>query len=413
MTNAVFIYSEELEKYHYPPEHPFNTIRAKKTRNVLNSMGLLSGNGRKEVAPVPAERVTLKKFHTARYLHALKTASQGKWDSQALNMGIGTSDCPVFKGLYEYAVLVTGGTLTAAKLILSGDADVAFNPSGGFHHAHPERASGFCYINDVALACMVLTERGFTAEHAKHAEKQSDINPPDVRRIKIKNSAVSANSAVKKGKRVLYLDVDVHHSDGVAYAFYDRCDVMTISFHEDPRILFPGTGFEDEIGTGPGKGYCVNVPLPVGTYDQAYMKAFEEVAVPLMTAFKPDVIVFELGADALAGDPLAHLYLTNNVYVEIINHLLSLNKPILMTGGGGYNIDNTVRAWALAWTVLCGADSDTNPLVGGVMLESTDWQGGLRDRALAVSNQQRDAVMPAIESTIETIKASVFPLHGL
>jgi acetoin utilization protein AcuC len=278
--------------------------------------------------------------------------------------------------MYDYAVLAAGGTLTAAKLILSGDTDVAFNPSGGFHHAHPERASGFCYINDVALACLVLAERY---------------------------------------KRVLYVDIDVHFADGVAYAFYDRSDVMTISFHESPRTLFPGTGFENEIGNGQGKGYCVNVPLPVGTYDQAYMKAFVEVAVPLMTAFKPDVIVFELGADALAGDPLAHLYLTNNVYVDIIHYLLALNKPILMTGGGGYNIDNTVRAWALAWSVLCGADSGNadNPPLGGVMLESTDWQGGLRDRALVVSDQQRDAVMPAVEATIEAIKASVFPIHGL
>jgi acetoin utilization protein AcuC len=337
-------------------------------------MGLLTGNGKEEVAPVPAERVTLKKFHTARYLHALKTASKGQWDAEALGLGIGTSDCPVFEGLYDYAVLVTGGTLVAAELILSGSADVAFNPSGGFHHAHPEQASGFCYINDVALACTVLAEQG---------------------------------------KRVLYVDVDVHHGDGVAYAFYERCDVMTISFHEDPRVLFPGTGFENEIGEGEGKGYCVNVPLPVGTYDQAYMKAFVAIAIPLMAAFNPDVIVFELGADALAGDPLAHLYLTNNVYADINNHQLRLNKPVLMTGGGGYNIDNTVRAWALAWTVLCGADSNMNPALGGVMLESMDWQGGLRDRALAVSSQQQDAVMPAVEATIESIKANVFPLHGL
>jgi acetoin utilization protein AcuC len=376
ITKAVFIYSEELEKFHYPPEHPFNTIRPKKTRDVLNSMGLLSGDGRSEVAPVPAERVVLKKFHTARYLHALKTASAGRWDAEALGMGLGTSDCPVFEGLYDYAVLATGGTLVAAELILSGETDVAFNPSGGFHHAHPEHASGFCYINDVALACIILAEQK---------------------------------------KRVLYVDVDVHFADGVAYAFYDRSDVMTISFHEDPRILFPGTGFENEIGEGPGKGYCVNVPLPVGTYDQAYMTAFEEIAMPLMTAYKPDVIVFELGADALANDPLAHLYLTNNVYVDIINHLLTLNKPILMTGGGGYNVPNTVRAWALGWAVLCGAESDyaDGPALGGVMLESTDWQGGLCDRALAVSSQQRDSVMPAIETTIKAIKSTVFPMHGL
>ena len=370
---AVFIYSSELEKYRYPPEHPFNTIRAKRTREIVNSLGLLTGDGRREVPPVPAERLVLKKFHSARYLHALRTAAKGRWDTEALNMGIGTGDCPIFEGLYEYAVLATGATLVGAKLILSGEAEVAFNPSGGFHHAMPEQASGFCYINDVALGCITLTEAG---------------------------------------KRVLYLDVDVHHGDGVAYAFYDRCDVMTISLHQNPRTLFPGTGFEDEIGTGKGKGYCINVPLPVGTYDQAYMKAFEAVALPLIKVYKPDVFVFELGADALAGDPLAHLFLTNNVYVEVINHLLSFNKPILATGGGGYNVDNTARAWALAWAVLCGADID-NHAVGGVMLSSTEWQGGLKDGARVVSDQQRDTVMPVIDTVIEAVKAKIFPIHGL
>lgn len=373
---AAFIYSTELEKHRYPPEHPFNTVRGKRVRETVNSMGLLSASNVREVAPAPAERIVLKKFHSARYLHALRTASRGRWDAEALEMGIGTQDCPVFPGLYEYTVLAAGGTLVASNLILSGDAEIAFNPSGGFHHAGPERASGFCYVNDMALACLVL------AEH---------------------------------GKRVLYLDVDVHHGDGVAYAFYDRRDVMTISFHEDPRTLFPGTGFADEIGTGEGKGYCVNVPLPVGTYDQVYIKAFEAIALPLIKAYDPDVFVFELGADALAGDPLAHLHLTNNVYAEIINHLLSFNKPIVATGGGGYNVDNTVRAWALAWSIFCGADADQhlNQAVGGVLLESTEWQGGLRDRALAVSESQRKTVVPAVQATIKTIKANIFPIHGL
>jgi len=373
MRKSAFIYSKELEKYHYPPEHPFNTIRAQKVREIIDSLGLLSGDDIREVPPKPATRIELKKFHTARYLHALKAASDNKWDSDALSMGIGTSDCPVFKGLYEYSVLVAGGTLVAAKLILSGDAEVAFNPSGGLHHAGPERASGFCYINDVALACMIFAE---------------------------------------VGKKVLYLDVDVHHGDGVAYAFYDRSDVMTISFHENPRVLFPGTGFANETGEGHGKGYCVNVPLPVGTYDQAYMRAFEAIAMPLIGAFKPDVFVLQLGADALAGDPLAHLSITNNVYVDVINHLLSFQKPILMAGGGGYNIENTVRAWSLAWSVLCGADT-VSPAVGGVMLQSTDWQGGLRDRELVISRQQKESVEPAIQAVIDTIILKVFPIHGL
>jgi acetoin utilization protein AcuC len=374
--NSVFIYSSDFENYSYPPEHPFNTIRAKKVRDIVRVMGLLSGGGRSEVAPRPAERIVLKKFHTARYLHALKNAAAGRLDAEALQMGIGSQDCPVFKGVYDYAVLAAGGTLTAAGMILSGRADVAFNTSGGFHHAGPERAAGFCYINDVALACIVLAE---------------------------------------EGKRVLYLDVDVHHGDGVANAFYDRSDVLTISLHQNPRTLFPGTGFENEIGTGEGKGYCVNVPLPVGTYDQAYMKAFENIVLPLTAAYNPDVIVFELGADALAGDPLANLRLTNNVYAEIIDHLMSFNKPILATGGGGYNVENTVRAWALAWSIFCGADrgEDMSHALGGVFLETTEWQAGLRDRALAVTEQQRNAVEPAIDAIIRKIKKSVFPIHGL
>jgi len=397
MRKSAFIYSKELEKYHYPPEHPFNVDRAKRVRQILNSMGLLSGDGRCEVPPEPADRITLKKFHSARYLHALKTASKGKWDAEALDMGIGTGDCPVFDGLYEYALLACGATITGAKLILSGSADIAFNPSGGFHHAGPEKASGFCYINDVALACQLFAEPCPPYHPSQRPFPSLDT------------------LGRREGKKVLYLDFDVHHGDGVAYAFYDRSDVMTISFHQNPKTLFPGTGFENEIGTGQGKGYCVNVPLPVGTYDEAYMKAFNSIAPPLITVFNPDVIVLQLGADALAGDPLANLYLTNNVYVETINSLLSFRKPVLATGGGGYNVDNTVRAWALAWAVLSGADvsQDKNPAVSGVMLGSTEWQGGLRDRRLVISKAQQEMIIPAVEKTIETIKATIFPIHGL
>ena len=171
----------------------------------------------------------------------------------------------------------------------------------------------------------------------------------------------------------------------------------------------------DEIGRGEGKGYCVNVPLPIGTYDEMYMKAFEAIAVPLIASYNPDAVVFELGADALAGDPLAHLALTNNVYAQIIEYLLSLNKPILATGGGGYNVENTVRAWALAWSLLCGANTgqDMSLGIGGVMLENTDWQGGLRDRVVPVTTQQQNTVIPALEAVIQRVKDLIFPLHGL
>jgi acetoin utilization protein AcuC len=376
MRTAAFIHSQEIEKYSYPADCPFKTERAGRTRQVLYQMGLLSGQGIREVPPAPADRKTLKKFHTARYLHAIKQAEKGKWDLEALRMGLGTTDCPIFRGMYDYAVLAAGATLTGAELIVSGEADVAFNPSGGYHHAFPEKAAGFCYINDNALACTVLAEAG---------------------------------------RKVLYLDVDVHCGDGVAHAFYGRSDVMTISLHENPKLLFPGTGFEDEIGEGEGRGYCVNLPLPVGTFDQAYLYAFEAVVVPLIGAYRPDVIVFELGADTLAGDPLAHLCLTNNAYADMLRHLLRFDKPILMTGGGGYHVENTVRAWALAWSVLSGQDIEDglSATMGGVMLQSTDWQGGLRDREIPVAARQRESVLSALDASIDILKAKVFPIHGL
>jgi acetoin utilization protein AcuC len=373
---TVFLHCPELEQISYPDSSPFKTSRAGEVRRVINSMGLLKRANTAEVAPAPADRMALKKFHTPKYLRVLKNAEDGKFEAEALYMGLGTTDCPIFKGMYEYSALACGASLLGVELILSGETFFAFNPSGGLHHARPARASGFCYMNDVALACTVFAEQG---------------------------------------KRVLYFDIDVHHGDGVQEAFYDRKDVLTISFHQTGRTLFPGTGFVDEIGTGDGRGYAVNIPLPVGTYDEMYMKAFLQILPPLCQSFNPDVIVFELGADTLAGDPLAQLYLTNNTHAAIVKRLISFNKPILMTGGGGYNVDNTVRCWSLAWSVICGADDeqDMNIGMGGVMLETTDWQGGLRDRHLVPTEQQKTVVAPAVEALIEHVKETIFPLHGL
>jgi acetoin utilization protein AcuC len=373
---SLFLFSQEIQKYPFPPDHPFNTTRAPKTRELIRHLGWLSGVDQIEVDCDPADRAEMEKFHTRRYLDALQNASRGSWDYDLLRMGIGTSDCPVFDGMYEHSALAAGATLEGAARILAGEAQAAFNPHGGFHHAFPERASGFCYVNDQALGCRKLSAAG---------------------------------------KRVLYLDVDVHNGDGVAFAFQDRSDVMTISLHENPRILFPGTGFEDEIGTGQGRGFHVNVPLPVGTYDQAYLRAVNEVAIPLIQAFRPDVFVIELGTDALAGDPLAHLLLTNNVYVEVLRKVIAFDKPILMTGGGGYNGENAVRAWALAWSVLSGRDEDeySNAGLGGVMLGSSEWKGGLRDRELVISDHQKKAVIEALEYTIKKVRSLVFPIHGL
>ena len=375
---SAFIYSPRFEEYRYPPECPFNTGRAGKVRGTLRSMGIFTnGSLAREFEPEAADREALEKIHTPRYLDALVDASEGRYGFESLHMGIGGPDCPIFEDMYRYPAMACGASLKGVELLLSGEAELAFNPSGGFHHAGPELAAGFCYLNDVALACYVLAERG---------------------------------------QRVLYLDVDVHHGDGVQHIFYQRDDVLTISMHESGRTLFPGTGFTNEIGEGKGEGFSVNLPFIPGTYDEAYLYAYRETVPPLIRAFDPDVIVFELGADTLSGDPLAHLKLTNNSYVEIIENLLGFRKPLLMTGGGGYNVENTVRAWSLAWSVLSGTDEflqDLNIGLGGVFMESTDWHGGLRDRAVPVSDREKEIVIPAVQEVVDEVKEKIFPYHGI
>ena len=375
-TRAAFLHSPEIEQYHYPKDCPFKTERAGLTRGILVGMGLLFGSHRSEVAPKPAPREEIEKFHTARYLDIMIGATRGHLDIEGFGMGFGQPEVPVFREMYDYAALACGATLMGAALVADGQIDVAFNPSGGYHHAGPETASGFCYINDVGLACLVLAERG---------------------------------------KRVLFLDIDVHHGDGVQDFFYDRRDVMTMSFHESGKTLFPGTGFEDEFGTGEGRGYSVNVPLPVGTYDEVYLRAFDAVGMPLIGAFDPDVIVLEVGMDSLAGDPLAFLSLTNNAHAEVARRVMGFGKPVLATGGGGYHAQNTARGWALVWSVLCGEEGHEEMALGlgGVMLESTDWLAGLRDRELVPGSMQRKIVDPAIDETIRKVRANVFAIHGL
>jgi acetoin utilization protein AcuC len=370
-----FLYSPEVERLSYPPDCPFKSQRAGLTRERLKSFGLLGGEERIEVAPRPASLAQLQWFHSARYLEEMQWAAAGNLTPDGFNLGLGGPDTPVFKDMFEWGAWACGAGLMAADLLLLRKADVAFNLLGGFHHAMAERAAGFCYLNDVVLACLKLAGAG---------------------------------------RRVLCLDVDAHHGDGTQSAFYRRDDVLTISLHETGRTLFPWGGFENEIGEGLGLGFNVNVPLPPETYDEAFLAAFDRVVLPLMEAYAPDVIVLELGMDTLAGDPLTHLRMTNNIVVEIFEPLLRTGLPLLVAGGGGYHVENTVRGWALAWQTCRGENTDTDFMgMGGVMLASTEWAGGLRDRALAVTAEQRRAVEPDLEATIQYISNHVFQFHGL
>jgi acetoin utilization protein AcuC len=371
-----YLFTPEVERLKYPSDCPFKTERAGLTLGRLHALGLIGTNGCSEVIPVKATLEQLTRFHSARYLEELQRAGRGELTLTGLEMGLGGPDTPVFEAAFEYGAWACGAALEGADLLLAGKVDVAFNMLGGFHHAMAERAAGFCYLNDVVLACLRLAEAG---------------------------------------RRVAYIDVDAHHGDGVQEAFYRRNDVFTISLHESGKTLFPWGGFENEIGEGPGLGYNVNVPLPPETYDEAFLQAFDRVVIPLLGAYRPDVLVLELGMDTLAGDPLTHLHMTNNIVVDVLNALLRLNKPILVFGGGGYHVGNTTRAWALAWRTCCAeADEDAFSLaLGGMMLGSTEWAGGLRDRDLPITPGQRHSVETELSATLERIEENVFPHHGL
>lgn len=370
-----FIHSPDADQLSYPPDCPFKTERAGLTRNRLKSLGLMDIS--MEVVPAKATLDQLQTFHTLDYLVELERASAGELTAAGLHMGLGSPDTPVFEDALAYGAWACGSALTAADLLLTGKADVAFSLSGGFHHAMAARAAGFCYLNDAVLACARLAGAG---------------------------------------KRVLYLDVDAHHGDGVQEAFYRRSDVLTISLHESGHTLFPWGGFEDELGEGEGLGFNVNVPLPAWTYDDAFRMAFERVVVPLQSAYGPDALVLELGMDTLAGDPLTHLQMTNNIVVDVLSALLALEKPLLVLGGGGYHVENTVRGWALAWRTCAGAGADEDACslgLGGVFMGSTEWAGGLRDRELPVSAEQRQSVEPELRLTIDRVIQKVFPGHGI
>lgn len=372
-----FVYSPELEGLSYPPECPFKTQRLGLTRRKLLGLGLLRREGAVEVPARAATRRELEQLHAPRYLDELQRAASGELTSAGVAMGLGGPDTPVFPDLYAYGAWACGAALTAADLLLAEVVDVAFSLAGGFHHAHAELASGFCYLNDVALACERLAAAG---------------------------------------RRVAYVDVDAHHGDGVQAFFYRRADVLTISLHESGRTLFPGSGFEDEIGEGPGLGCAVNVPLPAGTYDEAYLAAFDAVAWPVLLAYGPEVLVVELGMDTLAGDPLTHMRLSNNAVAAVLERLLSLHRPLLICGGGGYHVEHTVRGWALAWRTCLESETPEEEMglgLGGVLLGSSEWAGGLRDAHRPVTEEERAAVEPAVQATIRRVRELVFPCFGL
>ena len=321
---ATVVWDDGLTRYDFGPGHPFDPVRGRLTMALAAELGVLAAPAVTMVSPSPATDGELETVHDGEYIEAVRHA--GRALEPDPRFGLGTEDNPVFAGMHEAAALVVGATLTAARSIWPGDGGHAVSIAGGHHHAMRRAASGFCVYNDLAVAIKGLLAAG--------------------------------------AERVAYVDVDVHHGDGVQAAFYDDPRVLTISLHEHPLTLFPGTGLPGDTGTGDGAGYAVNVALPAGTGDAGWLRAFDAVVPPLLRAFRPTVLVSQHGCDSHRLDPLAHLELTVDAqrYTTVMLHELAhelCDGRWLTTGGGGYALVQVVpRTWTHLLAIAAGEPVD-------------------------------------------------------
>lgn len=369
---AAFIYSPDFAVYDYGTGHPMKTVRLKLCCDLLASYHIFKEKGVQLITPVPAKKEEVTLFHSEDYINALEM--QDTDSAMLYRFGLGFGDNPKSKGVFEWSMLSTGASVQAARMVSSGKAASAFNIAGGLHHAMPSKASGFCYINDPAVAIMYL---------------------------------------LKQGKRIAYIDIDAHHGDGVQYGFYNTDKVLTISLHESGEFLFPGTGFVEEIGEGEGKGYSVNLPFYPGTGDDVFVWGFDEIVPPLIEAYKPDVIVTQLGVDTMSSDPLTHLNLTTTGFCRMIERFRSFNIPWVALGGGGYDVPAVARSWALAFGIMCGIElPDEMPGNCLVNLQEYGLTGTtLRDHFQPVNKDNN--IQKWAEGNVAYIKENVFPYHGI
>ncbi len=389
-TQACAIWGEDFTRYDFGAGHPMSPVRLDLTARLCQTLGVFDGVDVVDVEPATDDM--LLSVHGRDYIEAVKrisadpTSADGSW-------GIGTDDVPAFAGIHESSARIVAGSVEAARRVWTGEAEHGVNFTGGMHHAMRDRAAGFCIYNDIAAAISWLLDQGV--------------------------------------ERIAYVDVDVHHGDGVQEIFYDDPRVLTVSVHESGRTLFPGTGWPGDTG-GPGaEGTAVNVALPPGVTDGPWLRAITSVAAPVVRAFEPQVLVTQHGCDTHKDDPLAHMALSLDAQRQAAVNLHRLAHEVsdgrwLAVGGGGYDITSAVpRAWthltAIAAHKPVPASTET-PVAWREHVELVGGQpgparmGDLPDKELpiwvqpwAMGYNPHSGVDRAIMATREAI----FPLYGL
>lgn len=386
--STLVIWDEIFTHYDFGPSHPLRPLRLELTMALAGQLGVLDRPGVDVRAPRSAEDDVIELVHDPMYVASVKRAPDDLMGRLSLKYGLGTGDVPIFPMMHEAAALVTGGSVDAARAVWEGTHQHAVNISGGLHHAMRARASGFCVYDDPAVAIAWLLAQGAT--------------------------------------RVAYVDVDVHHGDGVEAAFYHDPRVLTVSVHESGRTLFPGTGWPDQVGADEGVGTNVNLALPMGTGDAGWLRAFHAIVPPVLRAYQPQVILSQHGCDTHALDPLAHLLMSidgQRAAYKVLHelaHELCGGKWIAVGGGGYEPVQVVPRAWTHLLAEATGAAVDgatpndwreealrkgeeraPTSLTDGRAPEFVPWEGG--------PGGEEDSVDRAVRGTRE----AVFPHLGL
>ncbi len=383
---ASVIFEPTLTEYDFGPQHPMSPVRVDLTMRLAADLGVLDGRLRTVSAPM-ASSDQIATVHDAALIEAVERCGRNGGPEELF--GLGSDDNPVFPGMHEAAAHVVGASLEAFRQVWSGESLHAANITGGLHHAMPDRASGFCVYNDIAIGIQSLLDQG--------------------------------------AQRVAYVDVDVHHGDGVEQIFWDDPRVLTISLHETGLMLFPGTGFAADTGGEGAEGTAVNIALPPGTSDRGWLRAFHAVVPPLLREFAPEVLVTQHGCDSHASDPLAHLMLSVDGQRATYQALHELAHETaggrwVATGGGGYALVEVVpRAWTHLLAILGGS-----PLNPGLATPEA-WRAYVAERSRTPAPVAMTDGRPVayddwtqgydpdawLDRSVAETRAAVFPLHGL
>ena len=384
MDRAALVWDPQLAAYDLGDAHPLNPLRLTLSIELMDALGVLGANT--IVAPRQATENELLLVHSIGYIETVREASDWTFGTGPA-MGLGTEDNPIYPGMHEIAALTCGSTMCGIEEVLAGRREKTFSIAGGMHHAHRSRAAGFSVYNDAAVGISVARE-------------------------------------ARPGLRVLYVDIDAHHGDGVQEAFAGSAEVLTISIHESGLYTFPGTGFPGEIGYGAGEGFSANVPLPAYATDECFALAFDEVVAPLARAFAPDIIVAQLGVDAHHLDPQTELGLTLPGYRSLVRGIIALADELCegrlaALGGGGYHIVDVVPlAWAWVMARLGGVElGDEVPDIWRSQVRSRlgcepPRSMGAEDRFDSPVERSQHVLTLTAERVRET-RAAVFPHHGL